>query len=184
LSPISLRRSGALLLPPLSLSTTGCLLSPFLLVPPLTLAGMVSSPLLSGSESLDVLPMSTSRRTSGRCCLQAYGGWTTLRNKLESTVIQQTKINTCNVQTHLESTVIQQTKESESLCRSRTSTSVPTPRTDAPQAYRAATTHTGDRPSHTNNRRVLLLTLRSASLLAMLSSTRLGCSTTLTPRRG
>jgi hypothetical protein len=26
-----------------------------------------------------------------RCCLQAYGRWTTLRNKLESTVIQQTK---------------------------------------------------------------------------------------------
>jgi hypothetical protein len=85
------------------------------------------------------------------CCLQTYGGRTTLRNKLESTVIQQTKINTCNVQTHLESTVIQQTKESESLCRSRTSTSVPTPRTDASQAYRAATPHTGDRPSHTNN---------------------------------
>jgi hypothetical protein len=70
-------------------------------------------------------------------------------------VIQQTKINTCNVQTHLESTVIQQTKESESLCRSRTSTSAPTPRTDVPQAHRAATTHTGDRPSHTNNNRRL-----------------------------
>jgi hypothetical protein len=50
--------------------------------------------------------------------------------------------------------VIQQTKESESLCCSRTSTSTLTPRTDVPQAHRAATTHTGDRPSHTNNKRV------------------------------
>jgi hypothetical protein len=45
----------------------------------------------------------------------------------------------------------EQTEESKSVCRSRTSTNVPTPRTDAPQAHRAARTHTGDRPSHTNN---------------------------------
>jgi hypothetical protein len=85
------------------------------------------------------------------CCLQAYGRWTILRKELESTVIQQTKIHTCNVQTHLESTVIQQTKESESLCRSRTSTSVLTPQKDTPQAHRATTTHIGDWTSHTNN---------------------------------
>jgi hypothetical protein len=47
--------------------------------------------------------------------------------------------------------VYEQTEESKPLCRSRTSTSIPTPRTDAPQAHRAATIHTGDRPSHTNN---------------------------------
>jgi hypothetical protein len=41
----------------------------FLLVPPLTLVGMVSSSLVSSSESLDAQPMSTSRRISGRALL-------------------------------------------------------------------------------------------------------------------
>jgi hypothetical protein len=47
--------------------------------------------------------------------------------------------------------VYEQTEESKSLCRSRTSTNVPTLCTDAPQAHRAATTHTGDRQSYTKN---------------------------------